>query len=341
MRSIHRKNTSKYIVITSINQPNDVLRRYASLEDWKLILVGDRSGPHRVDDKNIIFLDMDTQANLELSYARTCPENHYARKNIGYLYAISLGAEIIAETDDDNMPKKDWGENIEFRVQDLNVISETSFFNVYAGLTAENIWPRGFPLEWITQYSRPKQGTQKCRVGVWQHLVDNHPDVDAIYRLTNNRSVIFKPFENFALAEHVYCPFNSQNTFWCRETFPLMYLPKSVTFRFTDILRGYVAQRLMWEKNLLLGIGSASVWQERNGHDLFRDFLEEVPMYQKVTEIVNSFESLSFSGNFLHALYQSYEELVREKIVDKSEITALEAWVKDLETIEEESGQFH
>ncbi|ETN70754.1 hypothetical protein NECAME_14556 [Necator americanus] len=32
------------------------------------------------------------------------PYNSYARKNIGYLYAISNGAEWIYDTDDDNKP---------------------------------------------------------------------------------------------------------------------------------------------------------------------------------------------------------------------------------------------
>ena len=32
------------------------------------------------------------------------PENHYCRKMYGYLHAIHHGAEIIVDTDDDNIP---------------------------------------------------------------------------------------------------------------------------------------------------------------------------------------------------------------------------------------------
>jgi hypothetical protein len=40
------------------------------------------------------------------------PSKHYARKNLGYLIAIKNGAEIIIETDDDNIPEKNfWKKN--------------------------------------------------------------------------------------------------------------------------------------------------------------------------------------------------------------------------------------
>ena len=47
-----------------------------------------------------------TQKKLDFQSIKFIPENHYSRKNIGYLHAISNGAKIIFETDDDNLPKK-------------------------------------------------------------------------------------------------------------------------------------------------------------------------------------------------------------------------------------------
>ena len=38
-----------------------------------------------------------------------------------------------------------------------------------------------------------------------------------------------------------YSPFNSQNTIWFKEIFPLLYLPVSCSMRATDIIRGLVA----------------------------------------------------------------------------------------------------
>ena len=51
-----------------------------------------------------------------------------------------------------------------------------------------------------------------------------------------------------------------------------MYLPAFVSFRFTDILRGYVAQRIMWDYGLRLGFLPPNVFQKRNEHDLMADF---------------------------------------------------------------------
>ena len=39
-----------------------------------------------------------------------------------------------------------------------------------------------------------------------------------------------------------YSPFNSQNTIWFKEIFPLLYLPVSCSMRATDIIRGLVAR---------------------------------------------------------------------------------------------------
>ena len=41
-----------------------------------------------------------------------------------------------------------------------------------------------------------------------------------------------------------------------------MYLPTFVTFRFTDILRSYVAQPIMWNAGYRLGFTNATVTQK-------------------------------------------------------------------------------
>ena len=67
-------------------------------------------------------------------------------------------------------------------------------------------------------------------------------------------------------------PYNTQNTATRKELFPLLYLPAYVTFRFTDILRGLIAQPIMWLYDYHLGYSGATVTQKRNAHDYFEDF---------------------------------------------------------------------
>ncbi|MFC1862385.1 STELLO glycosyltransferase family protein [Thermodesulfobacteriota bacterium] len=323
----------KYIIITSISELNKVMQKFASLKDWKLVLVGDRKGPNKIEDDRIIFLDIESQSKLAFNYCNYCPENHYSRKNIGYLYAMSLGADIIAESDDDNMPKEGWGESIDFELKELKIFEKPKYFNVYTEFTDKKIWPRGFPLENILELHEKKYKRQKSKIGIWQQLADNSPDVDAIYRLIHGEPTIFQEGESFALDKHVYCPFNSQNTFWVRDAFPLMYLPISVTFRFTDILRGYIAQRLLWENDLLLGFGDATVWQDRNKHDLVQDFRDEIPMYINIHNIIKKLDTIQMKETMVDSLLYVYQVLSECKIVKETELDALKTWVKDIKTL--------
>ena len=87
--------TKKFIIITSINDLNPVMQRFAAFPDWQLVLVGDTKGPREIPDDRIIFLGIDDQRALDFASVEHCPENHYARKNLGYLFAMANGAEVI------------------------------------------------------------------------------------------------------------------------------------------------------------------------------------------------------------------------------------------------------
>jgi len=148
--------------------------------------------------------------------------------------------------------------------------------------------------------------------------------VDAIYRLTNNEPCDFDERPPLVLGRGTWCPFNSQNTLFMRELFPLLYLPAYVTFRFTDILRGLVAQPIAWAAGYRLGCTSATVVQERNPHDYLKDFESEIPCYllaQKVADTVSGVvrESTSITDN----LYNSYEALRALDIVPEEEMRTL------------------
>jgi hypothetical protein len=325
----------KFIVITSINSERPAFLKYADLEDWTVIVVGDRKGPYRINDNRIVLLDIDRQKDLGFSYTGHCPENHYSRKNIGYLYAMKNGAKIIAETDDDNIPKNNWGLNISFLDKELEVFKGTRFFNVYKEFTSSFVWPRGFPLENVLENQKADSSIIKKNIGIWQFLADDDPDVDAIYRLTVGKTVKFdrSRAREMALDKHVYCPFNSQNTFWTRATFPFMYLPISVPFRFTDILRGYIAQRLMWEDDLLLGFGDATVVQERNEHNLMGDFSDEIAMYVGVRRIIEAFEGITLKEDRYDRLFQVYMLLLDLHVIRQDELDAVSMWIRDLKDI--------
>lgn len=327
-----RTTPKKFLIITSIAEPTAAVLAYAAMPDWHVVLVGDRKGPHRVTDPRITFLDIGQQQRSGFAYAAHCPENHYARKNLGYLHAMAQGAEIIAETDDDNLPLAGWGAEVDFSPRAVAQATGGRYFNAYRAFTDEPVWPRGFPLREICRPAGAAVGgtPAPAEVAVWQELADEDPDVDAIYRLTRGGKVTFRPGRRIVLGPGVYCPFNSQNTFWRREAFAALFLPGRVGMRYCDILRGYVAQRLFWAQSFRLGFGPATVRQLRNEHDLMRDFADEQVMYREVEAVVGVLESLRLEGGMGDGLVAVYGALASAGLVTAEELAAARAWVADL-----------
>ena len=325
----------KFIVITSIFQPTKAVVLFSKMIDYQLIVVGDKKTPTNWYSQHVNYLSATQQESLNFELAKVLPYNHYSRKMLGYLKAIQNGADFIVDTDDDNMPKKNW-KFPEFEQKFECIEENKGFINIYQLYTQQKIWPRGLPLNLITtQFELEKYLSRKtCCVGIWQGLADEEPDVDAIYRLTNGRLCYFKERAPIVLGKGTLSPFNSQNTIIRSELFPLMYLPASVTFRFTDILRGLIAQPIMWLYNYQLGFTNATVVQKRNPHDYMKDFASEIPLYQsceKVIELVS--DAISEFRDLETNLYNAYHSLMHANIVCKDEIIALECWLNDLEKI--------
>jgi hypothetical protein len=322
----------KYIVITTIHPKSPGIAKFEQMEDWQIVLVGDKKSVPIEPSENLTFLSAEDQNKLGYGLAKVCPYNHYTRKNIGYLYAIQQGADVIYETDDDNIPYDHWGLP-EFAC-DRQSASQQRFVNVYKYFTDALIWPRGYPLDEIQQpASEEIVETDRLAIGVWQGLTDLDPDVDAVHRLVFNKQVTFEGKPPFALGKGSYCPFNSQNTFWHIKAFPYLYLPATTSFRFTDVLRGYVAQQLMWSRGLHLGFTGATVYQERNPHNLMRDFADEVECYLNVKNIVNVLASLELNSDPLTNLEVAYQTLAEQEFVEAEEVALCQAWIKDVRAI--------
>ena len=319
---------NKYIVITTINPKSEGIIRFESLNEWKIIVVGDKKSPHIESSGNVTFLSVEDQKKLGYDIVEVCPYNHYTRKNIGYLYAIESGADVIYDTDDDNLPYDNWGFP-EFSCSS-NLVSNQKYINIYKYFSKEIVWPRGFPLDEIHNGKESQiKDIAPVDIGVWQGLADIDPDVDAIFRLTVNKEIRFEDRPPVSLEKGHYCPSNSQNTLWNKKAFPYLYLPATTSFRFTDILRGYIAQRLLWEQDLHLGFTKATVYQERNVHDLMRDFKDEIECYLGIKPIVSLLDSLEFGPELISNVQHVYRALVERKIINAKELLVFDAWSED------------
>ena len=330
---------SRALVITSIaGDAHPVLVDYAlqaPRHGTAFIVVGDTKSPAVFSLTGCDFYSIDRQEGLPFELARSLPKRHYARKNLGYLVAIQSGVDVIIETDDDNLPREEfWAERT--RSKPARLVDAAGWVNVYRYFSQQNIWPRGFALERLLDPTPECHAPRFLDCPIQQGLADENPDVDAIYRLTAPLPINFENSPAVALGAGSICPFNSQNTTWFREAFPLLYLPSYCSFRMTDIWRSFVAQRICWGLGWPILFHGSTVWQERNAHDLMADFRAELVGYENNLKIMESLVQLEISANPAQigdSLLSCYEALIRLSLVEKSELSLLQAWLDDLRSI--------
>lgn len=324
-------------ILTTINYPTYAINEFAKISDLKVVVIGDKKTPSDWFAEGVTYYSYEDQIKLKFNIIKSLPSNHYSRKIIGYLIALENGADMIYDTDDDNIPLRNWGFPKMHDEYDL-VKSPKGYVNIYSHFSKQRIWPRGYPLDKLN--CQPDLVIEKklCRVGIWQGLADLDPDVDAIYRLINKDQIIFESKEPIVLSEECLTPFNSQNTLFIKELFPLLYIPAYVSFRFCDILRSLVAQPILWIYGYKIGFIEATVIQLRNAHDLMKDFESEIPMYlnTNVSDIVMSV--ISEEKDIYSNLLESYKALLKDGIVIAEEITNLENWIKDVKKISEQKN---
>jgi STELLO glycosyltransferase-like protein len=328
------------LIVTSIAAPNAVMKELASQcksRNFTFYVIGDVPSPKDFQLDGCEFFSLERQKATGFQTAELLPLRHYARKNIGYLLAMRNRAGLILETDDDNMPAQEFWRARQVQ-QRARTLSRNGWTNVYAYFSEVNIWPRGLPLDAVQAtlpgYESLKEVEAECPIQ--QGLADENPDVDAIYRLVLPLPVSFRKDRRIGLGSGTWCPFNSQNTAWFPTAYPLLYLPSYCSFRMTDIWRSFVAQRISWENGWNVLFSPADVWQERNEHNLMRDFADEVPGYLHNRAIGERLERLSLSSgveNIPDNLVLCYEELVKMGVVDSEEIALVEAWIKDLAAV--------
>lgn len=328
----------KCIIITTINKPNDNINYYSKLTNWDLIIIGDsKTEDELYNNIKCIYLGLKKQKQLYPSFYDKIPLKSYTRKMFGYLYAINNKYSIIYDTDDDN---KYIGNLDLYNINSSEILLTTQqgFINLYNLYTKGHIWSRGIPpnhkcieiipdTHKITNLENYNNYSKTC--SIIQGLVNNDPDVDAYYRINiNNKPFNFDDIDkDIILGKYSICPINTQNTFWQDSTmFYAMYLPVSVTFRYTDILRGFIALYQIWKNNKNIKFTKATAYQDRNLHDLYKDYESELPMYEtadKVIELLNNNKNAS--------MHEIYSILAEHNIVSYDEIKILDEWNKLIE----------
>lgn len=329
-------------VLTTVHSPcpsTHALLQYAAKSEANVIVVGDVDTPPSWLSEPCDFLPIDTQVDRFGEIAQSIPSRHYSRKNLGYLQAFESQAEWIFETDDDNFPISN-----PFLPRDLTISgsvfeSETEWLNVYVPfLDATDFndwsscpppWPRGYPLKLVHTWRLESEELVDLSCPIQQGLALGDPDVDALFRMTRSMTFEFVARRPVVLKTSQFAPTNSQTTWWHRSVMRLMYLPSTCSFRVTDILRGFVARYLTRERGMATSYHSAIVKQDRNDHDLIKDFSQEIWLYESSGGLLDSFKTVELGWNSLSEdLQQLYRHLVKVDAISHHEIVSLDLWLE-------------
>jgi hypothetical protein len=327
------------VVVTTIQPPTESMRSLAqgcAKHGVDLLVIGDKKSPNAPYNlEGASFYDISKQFASGLLSAIEAPLNHYSRKNVGYLLAIQQGARLIIETDDDNTPLSSFWAARSKAISGRRV-THSGWVNAYRYFSSDVIWPRGLPLDAIKDAMPQATTEESLDCPIQQGLANGDPDVDAVFRLTRGLPFNFSDGLPVVLGAGTWCPFNSQNTTFFRKAFPLLYLPSYCSFRMTDIWRSFVAQAIAYANEWNISFHMATVFQDRNKHDLMRDFSDEVVGYLHnglIREELLRLPLAAGEANIATNLLRCYEKFVSLSLVDARELHLLNTWLSDLDRI--------
>jgi hypothetical protein len=326
--------TTIWAVVTTINYPTEALKKLNKMENVHLVVVADKKTPTDWHLEGCDFLSVEKQLSLSYNIIPQLPWNHYSRKNIGYLYAIEHGAQIIYDTDDDNIFVGDMIEFLPTYTSILSPITQATAINPYAYFGQHSVWPRGYPLELIMQDQPAELQHIFSRPLIQQGLVNNDPDVDAIFRLTRKFPINFADNSPICLQRGTMAPFNTQNTLFHYQAFWGLLIPVTTAFRVCDIWRGYWVQRMLWEIQAHLCFMPAHVIQERNMHNYLRDFADETDLYLQSGNLINFLCAWhSSSEELFDRILELHAALIDANFLKPAELACTKAWLEDLQAI--------
>jgi len=272
----------KVIVTTTINPPTKAVKLFQAMKDWDLVVIGDLKTPKDYHLERGVYMDPTSQEQYDKELSDAIGWNCIQRRNFGLLVAHDMNADIVAVVDDDNIPLPGWGENL-FVGQEVEAnYYETDLpaFDPVGATNHPTLWHRGYPLQLLSKRNYDKKMRKRLHVDIQADFWNGDPDIDAICRMEHAPECSFDPAA-FPIASNALSPFNSQNTFLAADVLKDYFLYPHIG-RMDDIWAAYYVQA----KGHRVVYGKASVYQDRNVHDLIRDMKQEYLGYESNMRIV-------------------------------------------------------
>ncbi|KAL0921979.1 hypothetical protein M5K25_005935 [Dendrobium thyrsiflorum] len=339
----------RWIVVAapSHSLPSATLRRLAGIKGWQLLAVATSRTPVDFSLKGGIILSLDLQSRLGFRSTDYLPYDSHVRKSIGYLFAIQHGARLIYDTDDRaDVLDGDLGRRFDLQLSAGSEIllqyshhdPNRTVVNPYIHFGQHSVWPRGLPLDCVSKIDREEFYTEVYggHQFIQQGLSDGLPDVDAVFYFTRKSSGL-EAFDlrfdadapKVALPQGTMVPVNSFNTLFHSQAFWAMMLPASVSSMASDVLRGYWAQRILWEIGGHVAVYPPTIHRLDNAQAY--PFAEEKDLHVNVGRLIDFL--LSWRSNkhtlFERILHLSYA-MAEEGFWSELDMRFTAAWLQDL-----------
>lgn len=245
-------------------------------------MIGDKKTPPDYKLKKGIYVSPWEQERYDKELSDAIGWNCIQRRNFGLLLAHDMGAEIVAEVDDDNIPYDDWGQNLMIgREVEVNYYqTDLSAFDPIGATNESNLWHRGYPLQLLSKREYKNVSKKVICPEIQADFWNGDPDIDALCRLEHAPECKFDP-KFFPIASNKISPFNSQNTILSTEVLKDYFLFPHIG-RMDDIWAGFYLQT----KGYKVVYGKPSVYQARNEHDLIKDMRQEYLGYENNLRLI-------------------------------------------------------
>ncbi|WOL04058.1 putative glycosyltransferase STELLO2 [Canna indica] len=344
--------SERWIVVSVSVYPADSLRALARVKGWQLLAVGNSATPPDWSLKGAIFLSLDQQASLGFRTVDFLPYHSYVRKSVGYLFAIQHGAKVIFDADDRaEVLGGDLGRHF-----DVDLVGEAAaakhpvlfqyshadpnrtVVNPYIHFGQRSVWPRGLPLENVGEVGHEEFYTEvfSGRQFIQQGLSNGLPDVDSVFYFTRKSSGL-ETFDirfdedapKVALPQGMMVPVNSFNTIFHTQAFWGLMLPVSVSSMASDVLRGYWAQRILWEIGGFVAVYPPTIHRLDKAESY--PFAEEKDLHVNVGRLIKFLVSWRSSRRtlFERILHLSYA-MAEEGFWTEQDVQFTAAWLQDL-----------
>ena len=346
--------SDKWIVMTASNPPSNlIIDLEAKIKKWKIIVIGNNKTTDSkwdifINSKNLIYLSIINQSKLEYNILKYIKNDSKCRKNIGYLFAIQHGAKEIYEIDENlnisNYDSSFLDINIHNSYLCYGVRNDKIMINPYVYFRENNIWPRGFLYkDIISDYNNTFYYTHSSKVNlkplVYQGLINEIPDVDSIFMLSNFKvndgglNITFLKNEPLIYLPGNYVPINSKCAKYIYDIFPFLLLPITINESISDILRGYILERFVYEFQ-----GTVVFYNTKffNRNNIIKKFIlvEEKQIIFNLNKILDIIKSKTYSKKRPQKLmFSILSELINNNILKKEELEIYKAYLDDLSNI--------